>query len=61
MITQQIITIPTFNVNIEIDLFKTTFHILNTPPTYKCIHFKTTSVCPRSIAGVLGKLHQRVA
>ena len=61
MITQQIITIPTFNVNIQIDHLKTTFHILNTLLTYKYIHFKTISMCPRSIARGLGKLHQQVA
>jgi len=31
----QIITIPTFNLNKQIDHFKTTFHNLNTLPTYK--------------------------
>ena len=48
----QIITIPTFNLNIQIDHFKTTFHILNTLPTYEYIHFKTRFMCPRSIARV---------
>jgi len=48
----QIITIPTFNVNKQIDHFKTTFHNLNTLTTYKYIHFKTSFKCPRSIAGV---------
>jgi len=38
--------------HIQIDHFKTKFHILNTLPTYKYIHFKTTFMCPRSIAGV---------
>jgi len=48
----QIITISTFNLNKQIYHFKTTFHNLNTLPTYKYIHFKTTFMCPRSIAGV---------
>jgi len=52
IIILQIITIPTLNLNIQIDHFKTTFHILYTLPTYKYIHFKTTFMCPRSIAGV---------
>ena len=46
----QIITIPTFDINIQMDHFNTKFHILNTLPTYKYIHFKTTFMCPRSIA-----------
>jgi len=50
--SKQIITIPTFNINIQIDHFKTKFYILNTLPTYKYIHFKTTFMCPRSFAGV---------
>jgi len=53
MIILQIITIPTFNLSIQVDHFKATFHILNTLPTYKYIHFKITFMCPRSIAGVL--------
>jgi len=45
----QMIMIPTSTTNIQIDHFKTTFHILNTLPTYKYIHFKTTFMCSRSI------------
>jgi len=52
MIILQIITIPTFNLSIQVDHFKATFHILNTLPTYKYIHFKITFMCPRSITGV---------
>jgi len=48
----QIITNPTSNFNKQIDHSKTTFHNFNTLPTYKYIHFKTTFMCPRSIAGV---------
>ena len=40
--------IPQSTINIQIHHFKTTFHILNTIPTYKYIHFKTTFMCPRS-------------
>ena len=39
-------------LNKQIDHFKKTFHNLNTLPTYKYIHFKTTFMCPGSIAGV---------
>jgi len=48
------IPIPQSTINIQIHYFKTTFHILNTLPTYKYTHFKTTFMCPspRSIAGV---------
>ena len=52
IITLQIITIPTFNLNKQIDHFITTFYNLNTLPTYKYIHSKTTFMCPRSIVGV---------
>jgi len=54
LIVVQIIPISTFILNIQIDQFKTTFHILNTVTlaTYKYIHFKTTFMCSRSIAGV---------
>jgi len=52
MMKLQIITTPTFNLNMQIDHFKTTFHILNTLLKYKYIHFKTTFTCPRSIVGV---------
>jgi len=48
----QVITTPIFNINIQINHLKTKFHILNTFPTYKYIHFKITFMCPRSIAGV---------
>ena len=49
---RQIITIPIFNINIQINHFKIKFHILNTLPTYKYKHFKTTFMCPCSITGV---------
>jgi len=42
-----------FTIHIRVRQIKTIFHILNTLPTYKYIHFKTTFMCPRSIAGVL--------
>jgi len=43
----QIITIPTVNINVQINHFNTKFHILNTLPTYKYIQIKTTFMCPR--------------
>jgi len=52
MMILKIITIPTFTTNVQIDHFQTTFHILNTPSTYKYINFRTTFMYPRSIAGV---------
>jgi len=52
IIILQIITILKSTTNIQIDHFQTTFRILNTLPTYKYIHFKTTFMCPRSILGV---------
>jgi len=51
IIILQIITIPIFNL-IPIHHFKTTFLTLSTLSTYKYIYFKTTFMCPRSIAGV---------
>jgi len=46
-----LITILTSITNIQIDHFKSDpqWHML---PTYKYIHFKTTLICPRSIAGI---------
>ena len=39
----EIITISTFNINIQIDHFNTKSHILNTLPTYKYMHFNQNS------------------
>jgi len=52
MIILKIITIPASTTNVQIDHFHTTSHILNTLTTYKYIHFKTTFIYLRSIAGV---------
>ena len=42
--TIQIITIPTFNINIHFSNFITKSHILNTLLTYKYIHFNQNHV-----------------
>ena len=43
IIILQIIMIPTFNIKIQFDHFNTKFHILDTLPTYKYIHFNQHS------------------
>jgi len=52
IILLHLFTIPESTTNIQIDHFETTLHILNTLLKYKYIHFKTTFMCPWSIAGV---------